>query len=104
MPPDPYRQLIGRKGGHVSWANAVDRSARTAAAQAALEQRFLDQAGGDPQRAGHLRQAYYTDLALKSAEARRGPKKDTKPTAAELRARSRAAAAQADADLTKRAS
>ena len=71
MPPDPYRQLIGRKGGHLSWANTIDRTARTAAARAALEQKFLDQAGGDPIRAESLRKAFYVDLALKSARARK---------------------------------
>jgi hypothetical protein len=69
--PDPLRQLIGRKGGHVSWARTLDRSARTAAARAALEARFLAEAGGDPVRAEHLRKAFYADLALKSAKARR---------------------------------
>jgi hypothetical protein len=69
--PDPYRQLIGRKGGHVSWARTLDRSARTSAARAALEAKFLAEAGGDPVRAEHLRKAFYADLALKSAKARR---------------------------------
>jgi hypothetical protein len=68
---DPLRQLCGRKGGHISWANTVDRSARTAPGRAALEARFLDQADGDPVRAEHLRKAYYADLSLKSAKARR---------------------------------
>jgi hypothetical protein len=63
--------LAGRKGAHLSWAHTDNRTARTAAARAALEQRFLDEAGGDPVRAGHLRKAFYADLALKSAKARR---------------------------------
>ncbi|MGI9083987.1 MAG: hypothetical protein ACR2FE_01690 [Aeromicrobium sp.] len=56
---------------HVSWGNTPDRSARTAPARAALEQRFLDQAAGDPLRAASLRKAYYKRLALKSVQARR---------------------------------
>ena len=69
--PETWRRLAGRKGGHVSWFNTLDRTARTAAARAALEQKFLDQAGGDPIRAAHLRKAYSADLAIKSARARR---------------------------------
>lgn len=63
--------LAGRLGAHVSWANTTDRAARTAPARAALDQKFLDEADGDPQRAESLRKAYYTRLALKSAQARR---------------------------------
>ena len=63
--------ILGRIGAHVSWANTTDRTARTAPARAAAEQKFLDQAGGDPVRAAHLRKAHFQRLALKSAEARR---------------------------------
>lgn len=63
--------LAGRLGAHISWANTEDRAARTAPARAALEQRFLDEAGGDPVRAQHIKKAYYARLALKSAQARR---------------------------------
>jgi hypothetical protein len=63
--------LLGRLGAHTKWANTTDRSAATAPARRALEQRFLDEAGGDPVRAAHLKKAYYTRLALKSAQARR---------------------------------
>lgn len=56
---------------HTSWAKTEDRTARTAKARAALDQKFLDEAGGDAQRAEHLRAAYYKRLALKSAQARR---------------------------------
>lgn len=65
------RSLAGRIAAHESWANTLDRSARTAPARAALDQRFLDQAGGDPVRAAHLRTAHFARLALKSAKARR---------------------------------
>ena len=67
---DPRRQLAGSKGGHLSWAHTIDRAARTANGRAALEQKFLDQADGDPVRAAHFRKAYYADLSLKSAKAR----------------------------------
>jgi hypothetical protein len=69
MPTD--RTNWGRIGAHVSWANTPDRTARTAPARAALEQKFLDRADGDAVRAEHLRKAYFARLALKSAEARR---------------------------------
>lgn len=71
------RSLAGSIGAHISWANTADRPARTAPARRALEQKFLDQAGGDPVRAAHLRQAYYKRLALKSAQARRKVKELT---------------------------
>jgi hypothetical protein len=47
-----------------------DRTARTANARRALEQKFLEEAGGDPQRAESLRKTFYARLALKSAQAR----------------------------------
>lgn len=62
--------MLGRIGAHTSWANTTDRTARTAPARAALEQKFLDEAGGDPARAAHLRKAYFQRLAMKSAAAR----------------------------------
>jgi hypothetical protein len=65
------RQLIARIAAHESWANTPDRTSRTAPARAALGQKFLDQAGGDPIRAQHLRKAHFARLALKSAKARR---------------------------------
>lgn len=69
--PDPVLSALGRLGAHISWGNTKNRSARTAAARAAFEQKFLDQADGDPFRAASLRKAYYARLALKSAQARR---------------------------------
>ena len=65
------RQLVASIAAHISWANTEDRTARTSAGRAAFDQKFLDQAGGDPERAKHLRQAYYLRLALKSAQSRR---------------------------------
>lgn len=69
--PETDSSAWGKFGAHMSWANTKDRTARTAPARRALEQKFLDQAGGDPKRAESLRKAYYTRLALKSAQARR---------------------------------
>jgi hypothetical protein len=80
------RQMAGSIGAHISWANTKDRSARTAPGRAALDQKFLDQADGDPVRAEHLRKAYFQRLALKSATARRKAK--------EARAEARAADAE----------
>jgi hypothetical protein len=65
------RQLISRIAAEVSWANTTDRAARTAAARAGLNKKFLDEAGGDFVRAEHLRKAHFLKLALKSAQARR---------------------------------
>jgi len=65
------RILQARIASHESWANTPDRSARTAPARAALDQKFLAQADGDPIRAGHLRAAYFARLTLKSIASRR---------------------------------
>jgi len=65
------RTLRARLAAHDSWAQTADRTARTAAARAALDAKFLEQAGGDPVRAEHLRKAHYARMALKSAQARR---------------------------------
>ncbi|HCB03146.1 MAG TPA: hypothetical protein DEQ43_02625 [Nocardioides bacterium] len=65
------RSLHASANAHLSWALTEDRAARTAPARAALDRKFLDQAGGDPVRAAHLRKAYFLKLAAKSAQARR---------------------------------
>lgn len=65
------RRLVASLAAHESWANTENRSARTAPARAALDQKFLDAADGDPVRAAHLRKAHFARLALKSAQARR---------------------------------
>ena len=69
--PDNEASLRGRIAAHESWANTDDRTARTAPARAALDRKFLDQAGGDSVKAANLRKAHYARLALKSAQARR---------------------------------
>jgi hypothetical protein len=73
----PEASLISSIAAHESWARTTDRSARTAPARAAIWQRFLDRAGGDPVRAEHLRLAYYKRLALRSAQARRRAREAT---------------------------
>ncbi|MGO4130879.1 hypothetical protein AB4028_00295 [Janibacter sp. RAF20_2_2] len=65
------RRLAAQIAAHESWAQTPDRSARTAAARRALDQKFLREAGGDPQRAESLRRAHFKRLALKSAQSRR---------------------------------
>lgn len=65
------RRLQSSIAAHESWANTSNRSARTAPARAALDQKFLDAAEGDPQRAEHLKKAHFQRLALKSAQSRR---------------------------------
>lgn len=65
------RRLAASIAAHESWAHTPDRTARTAPARAALDQKFLDAAQGDPIRAQHLRKAHFARLALKSAQARR---------------------------------
>ena len=72
--PTSERSLAASIAADTSWFNTPDRTARTAPARAALEQKFLDQAGGDPVRAAHLRKAYFKRLALKSAQSRRRAK------------------------------
>jgi len=69
-PPAEVSQWM-RRNAHRSWAQTDDRSARTAPARAALEQKWLDLAGGDTQKAASLRKAFYAELAAKSARARR---------------------------------
>jgi hypothetical protein len=63
--------LQAKIAAHTSWANTHNRTARTANARKALEEKFLAEADGDPKRAASLRRGYYSRLALKSAQARR---------------------------------
>jgi hypothetical protein len=65
------RTLQARIAAHESWARTPDPTARTANARQAFEDKFLDQAGGDPVKAEHLRRAHYLRMALASAKARR---------------------------------
>jgi hypothetical protein len=78
-PTPAERSLSSRLAAHESWARTTDPTARTANARKAFLDRFEKQA--DPnrelspeeraRRAGHLRKAYYTRLALKSVQGRR---------------------------------
>jgi hypothetical protein len=71
--------LRGQIAAHESWARTVDRSARTAPARKAMDDKFEREV--DPnnelapaeraRRAEHARKAYFARLALKSAQARR---------------------------------
>jgi len=75
----PERSLRGQIAAHDSWARTEDRTARTAKARQALEDKFLSQV--DPngllppaeraKRAENARQAHYKRMALKSVQARR---------------------------------
>lgn len=65
------RSTIAQIGAHESWATTADRAARTKPARAAMDKKFLDEAGGDPVRAEHLRKAYYLRLNRRSVQARR---------------------------------
>lgn len=86
--------LVASIAAHTSWANTEDRSARTAPARRALDQKFLDAAGGDPRRAENLRSAHFKRLALKSAQSRRRAREATEAaTAAEAELRALGGAA-----------
>lgn len=71
MNTESERRLRSQIAAHESWAHTEDRAARTAPARRALDEKFLEQAGGDPVRAEHLRKAHFARLALLSASARR---------------------------------
>lgn len=70
-PSEAELSLAGRIYSLKSWAQTEDRSARTAPARAARDQRFLDEAGGDPVKADILRRKFFAEIALKSAQVRR---------------------------------
>lgn len=73
------RSLIARVAAHHSWAGTGDRPARTAPARQAMLDRFEREVDPDGvltatergRRAQNARQAYFTRLALKSAQSRR---------------------------------
>jgi hypothetical protein len=66
-----------RAASHYSWALTEDRTERTKNARERFQAQFLEQTktpecpDGDPLRAESLRKAFYAQLALKSAQARR---------------------------------
>lgn len=73
------RSLRARIAAHESWAHTPDRSARTANARKAMQDKFERQVDPDgvlspserAKRAANARKAFYSGLALKSAKARR---------------------------------
>ena len=65
------RSLRSKIAAEISWANTKNRSARTANARKALDDKFLAEADGDPRRAEHLRKAHFARMSLASAKARR---------------------------------
>jgi hypothetical protein len=78
------KSLRGKIAVETSWANTKDRSARTAKARKALDDKFLAEADGDHLRAEHLRRAHFARMALKSAQARRRRKAIVAERIAEL--------------------
>lgn len=78
---DPAKSQVARIKAHRSWAATRNRTARTAAARRAADQRFYQQArellGPDAterqieQSAQSLRSAWFADLARRSAAARK---------------------------------
>lgn len=71
--------LLGKALAHASWANTTDRTARTAPARAAMLAKFEREVDPDgvldpaerAKRAESARKAWYSRLALRSAQARR---------------------------------
>ncbi|MGH3627885.1 MAG: hypothetical protein ACRDRL_10660 [Sciscionella sp.] len=70
--------LVARIAAHESWARTTDRAGRTEAARRAFRDRFERQVPAeitDPvareRAAENLRKAFYTRLALRSAQSRR---------------------------------
>lgn len=76
---DSERTLSARVRAHKSWANTADPAARTAPARAGLDAKFERQVDPDgtlapaerDRRAESARKAHFTELALKSVQARR---------------------------------
>ncbi|GAB3487793.1 hypothetical protein [Flexivirga lutea] len=78
--PEPAeRQMIARVAAHESWANTINRTARTAPARQAFLRKFEDlvdparqlPAAERERRATNARKAHFSRLALRSAQARR---------------------------------
>jgi hypothetical protein len=94
------RRLAGQSGAYESWSRTPDFAARTAPARRAMDKRFEREVDPDgklspaerAKRAECARRAYYTRLALKSAQKRRAraepkpPPRDPQARIAELEA------------------
>lgn len=100
-PPSSEISQWMRANAHKSWGMTEDRSARTANARAAFQERFLIEAGGDTVRAESLRKSYYATLAAKSAQARRRNREARQALGENGRERDRIAAVLSDADLAE---
>jgi hypothetical protein len=84
----PDGSLIGQLGAAGKWAKTDDRTAATAAARKAAEDRFVrlarEKFGDLPpdelaRRAEYLRKQHFVRMALKSVQARRRRKKLARP-------------------------
>ncbi|HUE33210.1 MAG TPA: hypothetical protein VMQ38_10025 [Mycobacterium sp.] len=72
MATTPAELSLARSmAAHESWGKTDDRSARTAKARQAADERFLALADGDLKRAESLRKAHYKRMVLKSIAARK---------------------------------
>jgi hypothetical protein len=71
------RHLAAIVGANAKWARTQNRTAATQPGRDAINQRFLDEAGGDAKRAANLRKEHFARLALKSVAARRKAKEQT---------------------------
>lgn len=80
------QSLAGSIAANSRWGRLGkgERSEATAPGRTAAEQRFLDEADGDPVRAENLRKAHFQRMALKSAEVRRR-KRQLRSAQAELK-------------------
>jgi hypothetical protein len=84
---DTLCSLISKLGAHAKWAACPDRTAATAAGRKAALDRFereVDPDGTlDPaeraQRAEHAKKAFFTRMAIASAQARRARKSGGQP-------------------------
>jgi hypothetical protein len=65
------RQLAAIVAAQTKWGRCENRAEATKPARDAFNQRFLDEASGDPVRAANLRKAHFARLALESVKARR---------------------------------
>jgi hypothetical protein len=84
--PHNRRKLSSSYASHLSWANTVDRAARTEPARKAFEAGFIRDAGGDLDRplkdqrkdvrlrAESARKAFFAGIRLKAAQAREARK------------------------------
>jgi hypothetical protein len=77
--PEKLRRLQGQLGAEVSWANTVDRAARTKPAREGFLEKLADQVDPDRKlspkeralRVEHARKAHMLRMAFASAKARR---------------------------------